>query len=579
MSFSCSVNNRLGWGQGLVPALLRWQGCPLVKRLKRAAQHPALAQQGLLKEFLVRHQGTVFGRTHGFRQIQTAADYRQAVPIRDYEALRPYVQRMMQGEANILVRDPVQMFTLTSGTTGQPKYIPVTAYSEACNSNLMRQWLYCVLIHHPRCFDRALVGIVSPAVEGYTPSGIPYGSLSGRIYQELPWLIRRVYAIPYPVFEIKDYDARYWAMTRFALMRQVSFLGTPNPSTLLRLAAVMTTHSEALIRAIYDGTLGLRPRALEPDLYEHLQNYLRPQPKRAKALEQIATTQGCLIPKDCWPHLQLVGCWTGGSVGIQAQRLAAVYGPVPLRDVGYLASEARVTLPIANGTPNGVLDLALNYCEFIPEASVDEENPPIYLSHELEKGQRYSILLTTPGGLYRYHINDIVEVTGFYYQAPMLAFVRKGKDMSNLTGEKLHVNQIMMAMTQVKKQFDLAFGPYQWVANVQEMRYHLYIEWQAPCNDDWIRHTLLPQLDQTLGQLNVEYGQKRASRRLQSLCCHRMQPGWADALQRDAISRGGRDVQYKWRVLCPEPELNELTKAYQQAVLQQSEPDTTVRTT
>ena len=537
----------------LIPLTIRWQGRALAQRLDAAARNPQQAQQQCLQHLLTRHQHTDFGRAHNFAQIHTAKDYQRAVSLRDYEGFRPYVQRMMQGETNVLTSDPVTMFTLTSGTTGQPKYIPVTQSSEARNSALMRQWLHRLLLKHYRCLDRALLGIVSPAVEGHTPSGIPYGSLSGRIYQQLPPIIRQAYAVPYEIFEIQDYDLRYWAIARFALARQISFVGTPNPSTLLRLAAVINAHREEFIRSIHDGTLGPSVAGFSKAALEQLRVRLRPHPRRARNLERIVETTGSLHPKDCWPHLQTIGCWTGGSVGLQSQQLGSAYGSVPLRDLGYLASEARVTVPINDHTPSGVLDLTLNYCEFIPEAAIEQANPPIYLSHELELGQRYSILLTTPGGLYRYHINDIVEVTGFYHQAPMLAFIRKGKDMSNLTGEKLHVNQILQAMEQVQQQFNWVIGPYQWVPNLQEMNYHIYVEWRDSRSDRWIQQVLLPALDQALQRLNGEYAQKRASRRLQPLRLHRMQPGWANALQKAEIEANGRDVQYKWKILAPGP--------------------------
>ena len=137
----------------LIPTLLRWRGRPLARQLEAAAQSPAQVQQSLLQNLLTRHQTSAFGLAHGFSEIHTPADYQRAVPIHDYEALRPYVQRMMQGEPNVLVCDPVQMFTLTSGTTGQPKYIPVTAFSAERSARLMRQWLYRLQADHPRCWD------------------------------------------------------------------------------------------------------------------------------------------------------------------------------------------------------------------------------------------------------------------------------------------------------------------------------------------------------------------------------------------------------------------------------------------
>jgi len=525
---------------------LRWQGRALKRRLEAATQEPELVQQRRLRQLLSRHGDTQFGREHGFDQIRTPLDYRRAVPIRDYEGFRPYVQRMMAGQNKILVNEPVRMFTMTSGTTGQPKYIPVTAGVERGGSRLMRQWLYRILQDHPTFLSRAVVGIVSPAIEGYTPGGIPYGSLSGRIYQQIPALIRRTYAIPYPVFEIPDYDRRYWAIARYALARQVSFLCTPNPSTLKRLATVMTHQAESLIQAIHDGTLG------ESSTGDEGIPAQQPQPERAKQLEQIFNTTGALRPQDCWPHLALLGCWTGGSVGAQARQLTADYGPLPIRDLGYLASEARITLPYENNTPAGLLDLTLNVYEFIPEDCADQANPPILLSHELERGQRYQILLTTPGGLYRYHINDVVEVTGFYHRSPVVAFLRKGRDMSNLTGEKLHVNHVLAAIAALQHQFHQPLGPYRLVANAQAMRYELYWEMADIPSQDWIE-TLLSALDAVLAENNVEYGQKRASRRLHAPCLHRMKPGWAEATQRWAIAQGQREVQYKWPVLTQQP--------------------------
>lgn len=519
---------------------LRWQGRVLKQRLEAATQEPELAQQQLLRQLLSHHGDTQFGHEHRFDQIHTPLDYRRAVPIRDYEGFRPYVQRMMEGQEKILVDEPVRMFTMTSGTTGQPKYIPVTVRVERGGSQLMRQWLYRILQDHPTFLSQAVVGIVSPAIEGYTPSGIPYGSLSGRIYQQIPALIRRTYAIPYPVFEIPDYDRRYWAIARYALARQVSFLCTPNPSTLKRLATVMTHQAESLIQAIHDGTGG-----------EGISTQ-RPQPERARQLEQIFTTTGALRPQDCWPHLALLGCWTGGSVGAQARQLTADFGPLPIRDLGYLASEARITLPYENNTPAGLLDLTLNVYEFIPEAYADQANPPILLSHELELGQRYQILLTTPGGLYRYHINDVVEVIGFYQRSPVIAFLRKGRDMSNLTGEKLHVNHVLAAIAALQSQFHQPLGPYRLVANALAMRYELYWETSDIPSQDWIE-TLLSALDAALAKNNVEYGQKRASQRLNAPCLHRMKLGWAEATQRWAIAQGQREVQYKWQVLTQQP--------------------------
>jgi len=93
-----------------------------------------------------------------------------------------------------------------------------------------------------------------------------------------------------------------------------------------------------------------------------------------------------------------------------------------------------MTIPLESGSAAGPLAVHANFYEFIPEDSIDDLDPPILLAHELEQGQRYYVILTGGNGLYRYDINDIVEVRGFHNRTPKVAFVRKGRDMVNIVG-------------------------------------------------------------------------------------------------------------------------------------------------
>src|SRR5206468_12826971 len=120
----------------------------------------------------------------------------------------------------------------------------------------------------------------------------------------------------------------------------------------------------------------------------------------------------------------------------------------PVRDLGYMASEAQVSLPISDRGAAGILAIDANFYEFIPETEIGGANPTTLTCAELDEGGTYYIVLTTPGGLYRYDINDGVRVTGFYNQTPLIEFVRHGREGSTITGEKLHVTQIVLAREQ-----------------------------------------------------------------------------------------------------------------------------------
>ena len=157
---------------------------------------PQEIQDQLLRNIIERNRATRFGRDHGFGTIRSLADYRQHVAIADYERLRPYVELLKNGESNVLTAEPVVMFTMTSGSTGEPKLIPVSVSARENHRQLTRLWYHRALLDHPNLFTGKLVGIVSPAIEGRTPGGIPFGAASGLIYQSSPRWIQNAYAVP-----------------------------------------------------------------------------------------------------------------------------------------------------------------------------------------------------------------------------------------------------------------------------------------------------------------------------------------------------------------------------------------------
>ena len=212
---------------------------------------------------------------------------------------------------------------------------------------------------------------------------------------------------------------------------------------------------------------------------------MRPNPERARELADVLATHGSLDPRHCWPRLGLIGCWLGGTAGQHASRLAAHFGPqVPLRDLGLIASEGRMTVPFCDATAAGPLAVDTTYFEFIPEDHIDDANPPVLLAHELEDTKRYYILLTTTGGLYRYDINDIVEVRGFYRRTPQVTFVRKGRDMVNIVGEKLHLNQVQDALRDAAAAAGIDVWQFRLIPDAAECSYDLLVETTRIANHD-----------------------------------------------------------------------------------------------
>src|SRR3990167_3669004 len=223
----------------IINSLIRLYGLPASFYFEQAAKNSQKTQGDLLQKIVQKNAASAFGKTHGFASIKSEQEYRTQVPIREFEEFRPYINHILSGKKSVLTIDDPIRFNVTSGTTGEPKYIPVTLENQNQELNLIGQWYYRALCDHPNFLDHFRVAIVSPPIEGKTSQGVPFGSASGMIFNRIPQFIRQFYAIPDGVSEVKDYEARYFLIARFALAKKVSFLLTPNPSTFIRLAEVI----------------------------------------------------------------------------------------------------------------------------------------------------------------------------------------------------------------------------------------------------------------------------------------------------------------------------------------------------
>ena len=471
----------------LAGTVIAFVGKQAARRFDEATQDPSRTQTELLLGILRRNADTEYGRRFNFASIGSIEDYRRAVPIITYADIQQDMERVASGAKNVFTAEDPVMFAQTSGSTGKPKFIPVTPTDQGrAHQDQMRTWLYHARQVHPDIFDRKVVTMVSPAIEGHTESGLPFGSTSGHIYKNMPALVRRAYSIPYEVFEIGDYQAKYYTIMRIALEQDVRFLATANPSSILQLLDKANAHGEELIRDIRDGALS-SAQNIEPAIRQQVQQRLRRNPGRAAELDAMRSRRdGRLVPGDYWPKLALIGCWKGGTVGHYLEKFDAWFNPdsarpVAVRDWGYLSSEARGSIPLSDEGSKGVLTVATNFFEFVAVTDV-ESNPDkqpswkFQLVAELEMDREYYIFLTTTSGLYRYDINDVIKVAGRYRETPEIVFLRKGRGMTNITGEKLSVNQVIEAVQSAARAAGLSPSHFKAEADTDRSRYILRVE-------------------------------------------------------------------------------------------------------
>lgn len=539
--------------------VIAWTTRSSAKRFEKATLDPVVIQRERLLAIVRRNARTEYGRRHGFGAVESVADYQNRVPIVDYEAIREDMDRVINGTSNVLTAEDPLMFARTSGTTGEPKYIPVTpTCQDGAHKDVMRTWLHHAQIAHPKMFTRKVVSLVSPAIEGRTPCGLPFGSTSGHVYKNMPGIVRRAYSIPYPVFEITDYNAKYYVVMRIALEHDVRFLGTANPSSIIKMCEKANEYSDDIIRDIHDGRLSA-DLDMDGDIRALLQRGMKKNPKRARALERLRSgRQGLLVPGDYWPDLDIIGCWKAGTVGHYLDRFPRWFDPdsrrsVPVRDWGFLSSEARGSVPVSNEGSAGVLAVASNFYEFAPvddvESAPDAPHTWRFLTvGDLAVGEEYYIFLTTTGGLYRYDINDVVRVDDYYNRTPQITFVRKGRGMTSLTGEKVSVNQIIDAFQATSRSVGVEPDHYKAEADPHESRYVFRVEFGGPVAEATPRE-FLESLERNLREINIEYRAKRESQRLGAPVLHVMRDGWYERIRAAQAAHGGRQFQAKTVVL------------------------------
>jgi GH3 auxin-responsive promoter len=519
-----------------------------------ATRHPQRVQEELLRRILDYHADTAFGRDHHFGSIRTVADFRKQLPVAPYEAVEPYVARVRRGETDALLADKrVLMFALTSGTTATRKFIPVTPRSLADYQRAWNRWGLRALFDHQKISCAPILQISGDMEEFRTEAGIPCGSLSGLTARAQHRYIRFLYCFPPEAGEIKDADAKHYVALRLSIGRPVGMITAANPSTLVGLARALARHSESLIRDLHDGTLN--PELPIPaNVRAALAPRLRPKRRRAKELEAIAAKAGALRPYDVWPPERLlIGTWTGGSVGPYLRQLKEHYGEPDVRDLGLVASEGRMTIPMADGTPAGVLDVTTHYFEFIPESEIDSPQPTVLGTHELVEGGHYFLVPTTAAGLYRYDLHDLVRVAGFHRQTPLLEFLSKGSHFASLTGEKLSEYQVTRAMDAVTRRRRLPLPVFTLAPcwDDRQPYYGLFVERDAagalPAGYDAATfEALLADLDRELGEANGEYASKRKGDRLGPVRGVLLAPGaWPRWDGERQARRGGPAEQYK----------------------------------
>ncbi len=501
---------------------------PFIKK----THDPQAAQKALLERILTHQAETTFGQKHRLSQLHGYHEFRLGVPIHTYEDLRMYVQAQEDTGSRELNRDQPVSYAMTSGTTGKPKTIPILQGTRQILQHYQLLSTYAQYQGIPNIFQGKLLVLAGQEVEGYLESGKPYGSMSGLLSAALPPVLQAKEFLPKAIQGITDYQQKYQYLAAWALSEpDLSVVATANPSTFLKLLEVGRQNFSQLVEQ-------LDPNCKQsPDWIAQFPRLSR---KRLQYLQSFLGHEEQLSVEALWPKLQAVVTWTDGNCGVLIPKLKSrLPADVAVVEMGYLSSEFLGTLNVDVKTNQCIPTFQDNFFEFVEQTDWDADRHNAVPLEELESGKHYYVLVTTMNGLYRYFINDLIEVTGWFEKTPTIRFVQKGKGVTNMTGEKLYEFHVIEAVKSIQKAYDTTMGFYIMVADPLALQYTLYLE--HPPLDFFVGH----KLEQQIGMGNVEYQAKRASERLQPLRVVYLQPGTGDAYKTHCLQQGQRDDQFK----------------------------------
>jgi hypothetical protein len=349
----------------LSPAISRFARMRLWS-IEQWVNDPITTQHVVWQDLLAAGQYTEFGRQYNFSQIQSLEDFKKNVPVQQYEDLKPYIERMMNGEENILWNSPVQWFAKSSGTTSEKsKFIPISEESLKDNHyKASKDVLSFYYASHPESdllTGKSLVIGGSHQINQLNEE-VHYGDLSAVVMQNSPFWTNWIRTPELDIILMDEWESKIEKLAQTTINENVtSMAGVPTWLIVL--------------------------------------------------LKRILEITGKKNIKEVWPSLELYMHGGVSFVPYKKQFEELIGAPINYLEMynaseGFFAGQDDIE-------KEGMLLMCDHgvFYEFMPVEEWEKENPQTLQLNEVEIGKNYALVITTNGGLWRYLIGDTIQFT------------------------------------------------------------------------------------------------------------------------------------------------------------------------
>lgn len=416
----------------------------------------ALADQdAILKQMLKVGRVTEFGKSAGLDKVSDYEGFKQAVPVRDYEQLKPWIEKIKEGKHNILWKGRPIYFAKTSGTTSGTKYIPITKDSIPNHINTARNALLCYMAEtgNTRFADGKLIFLSgSPVLERV--GGIPTGRLSGIVNHHVPQYLRSNQMPSYETNCIEDWETKLGKIVDETIHQNMTLISGIPPW--------MQMYFDELVKRS-----GKKVGELFPNFNVMVQGGVNFEPYKAKLFE---------------------------SIGRKIDTIELF----PASEGFFAFQDSQEAEGLLLNTNSGI------FFEFVPAGEIFNENPTRLSLKDVKVGENYALIINNNAGLWGYNIGDTVK---FLSVDPYRLIVSgRTKHFISAFGEHVIGEEVEYSMLKVSEEMNVQITEFTVAPFVSSDQGKSYHEWfvefeQSPDSLD----EFSARLDLALRQKNVYY--------------------------------------------------------------------------
>ncbi len=429
----------------------------IYKKIKSDAANAVAMQEKVMRQLLHKAEHTAFGKDHHFNSIRSYDDFKKNVPVRDYEELIPYIERVKNGERDVLWPELPTYFCKTSGTTSGTKYIPLTKDSIPNHINSARNALLCYIAEtgHSDFVDGKMIFLQGSPELDKLPSGIPYGRLSGIVANHVPAYLQKNRMPSYATNCIEDWETKVNTIADETLKEDMTLIsGIPN---------WVQMYFEVLLKKTGKKTV----QEIFPNYSLFVYGGVNFEPYRKKFEELIGRK-------------------------------------IPVIEL-YPASEGFIAYQDSQQAEGLLLNVNSGiFFEFIPSDEYFNENPTRLSLKDVKTDVNYALLLSNNAGLWGYSIGDTVKFVSL--NPPRIKVTGRIKHFTSAFGEHVIAEEVEKAMSEACDQLGITVSEFHVAPEVNPKQGLPYHEWFVETDDNGIDIASMQSIiDNKLQQLNVYY--------------------------------------------------------------------------